>query len=275
VATSYLDYISFDVIGTLTVVEKIRARLEAANTVLGEVQQDANTINNIATPILGWDSVNNPDPGTPGNDTETDEELRIRFRDSKFIRAQNITDALYSALISLDGVLSAGVFENETDVYDPTFDLPPHSFRAVDQGGSPSDVAQTVWKNKPLGIKAEGNTFSTIVDSQGFPRDIRFDRPVPVDIFIDMELEINSTVFPADGVEQIKANIIEYFQDNFSIGDEVVYSRLYTPINLVPGHQVNSLFIGTSPSPSGTVNIPIPYNGIATISSGDINITVV
>jgi hypothetical protein len=275
VANDYLDYISFDVLGTLTIVQKIRARMEVANSVSGEIPQDANTITNIATPVLGWDSVNNPDPGVTGKDTETDEELRIRFRDSKFIRAQNISDALYSALRALDGVLSAGVFENETDSYDPVYDLPPHSFRAVVQGGSPTEIAQAIWKNKPLGISSQGNTFSTITDSQGFPRDIYFDRPVSIEIYITMEIETNSATFPADGVERIKANLIDYFQDNFSIGDEVIYSRLYTPINLVPGHQVNSLKIGTSPSPTGTVNIPIPYNGIATLRSSNIIITVV
>lgn len=273
--TDYLDYISFDTLGTLTVVQKIRTRSEVTNTVVGEIPQEANTITNIATPVLGWDSVNNPFPAVTGESEETDEELRIRFRDSKYVRAQNISDSLYSALAAVSGVTSVGVYENETDVYDPVTDLPPHSFKAVVLGGSPTDIVTEIWKNKPLGIKSEGNTFSTITDSQGFLRTIYFDRPTSIDVYISMTIQADPSNFPADGADQIKSRLLEHFQNNLSIGDDVIYSRLYTPINLVPGHQVNSLTIGTSPSPVGTSNIVIPYNGIASLASSNIVITVV
>lgn len=272
---NYLDYIGFTTLSSATVVEKIRSRMEVQNSVVGFIPQEANTINTIATPVLGWDSVNNPDNATPGEDLETDEELRERFRVSKYIRAQNLTDSIYAALLAIDGVTAAGIFENDTDSYMPVYDLPPHSFRAVVQGGNQTDIARAIWRNKPTGIAAIGNTSETIQDSQGWPRVVRFDRPVVTNVYIDLELTItDSEVFPANGPDIIRNNLIEYFREKFSIGQPVIYSRLFTPINCVPGHQVDSLLIGTSPGSLGTANINVPFNGVASLRTTDINITV-
>lgn len=255
---------------------KIKERGEVRNQVVGFKEQQANEINSIATPLLGWDSINNPFDAIPGTNEETDEELRQRFRDSKYIRAINISDALYSSLKEVDGVRDIAIYENETDTPDPDYDLPGHSFKVVIDGGAPSEIAREIWKNKPLGISSEGNTYGTIVDSQGYSRNIYFERPIPVPIYIEMELTItNSSIFPSDGIEQIKAALINYFSENIKTGDDVIYSRLYTPINSVPGHQVNSLFIDKTPSPTSTNNIVIAYNEVASLNDANISVVIV
>lgn len=248
---------------------KIKSRTGVVNQEVGFKEQEANTINAIATPILGWDSVNNPFPAVPGGDIETDDELRLRFRNSKFIRAQNISDALYSALLDIDGVIDAAIYENESGTYDPVYDLPGHSFKPIVLGGNPIEIARAIWRNKPLGIASHGNTYETIEDSQGFQRDIYFERPVPQPIYITINLTVDGN-FPANGADAIKNALISYFSEEFSIGEDVIYSRLYTPINSVQGHQVDSLYIGTSPSPTGTSNIPIAFNEIASLSTSNI-----
>ena len=48
-----------------------------------------------------------------------------------------------------------------------------------------------------------------------------------------------NTNFPVDGIDQIKKNLINHIQA-LRIGEDVVFSRLYTPINSVAGHQVDS-----------------------------------
>lgn len=270
-STNIFDYIG--VTPTNLTVAKIKSRTEVKNQVLGYKDQEANTITSIATPILGWDSVNNPSPATPGRDAETDEELRLRFRDSKFVRGQNISDALYSALLAIDGVRYAAIYENETDVYDAVYDLAPHSFKPVVLGGNPQEIATAVWNNKPLGIASEGNTTEIMFDSQGFQRDIHFERPNSVPIYITLDLSTDSD-FPATGVDQIKSALVSYFQEHFSIGEDVIYSRLYTPINSVGGHQVDSMTIGKTASPSGTSNIVILYNEIASLNTDNIIVNV-
>jgi uncharacterized phage protein gp47/JayE len=238
----------------------------------GPIEQSPNTITTISTPVLGWDSVTNPISAVAGRYVETDEELRERFRVSKFERASNILEAMYSALINLDTVEQVVIYENDTDVTDAN-GIPAHSFMPIVLGGISTNIAQSIWENKPLGIRSYGNTSVTIYDSQGFPHDIGFERPNPVTIYIDLDITTNSE-FPQDGEQAIKDAIAAYMEAQFGIGEDVVYSRLYTPINSIPGHQVNSLTIGTSPSPVGTVNIPISFNELFSLDPNNIVITV-
>lgn len=240
---------------------------------VGDVLAESNSLNVIKTPVLGWDSVTNPLASTGGNEIETDEELRLRFRNTKFERSSNILDSLYSALLSLEGVDSLAVYENDTSVTDGN-GLSPHSFMVVILGGENQEIGETIWKNKPYGISASTglNASVDIIDSQGFPRTIYFQRPNPITVYITMDLTTNE-LFPADGEDQIRSAIIQYAKSEFSVGDDVVYSRLYTPINSINGHQVNSLAIGTSPSPVGDSNITIPFDEIASFESINIVIT--
>lgn len=243
------------------------------SSAVGPLSAELGTLNTIKTPVLGWESVINPVAANLGSFIETDEELRLRFRETKFERSSNILDSIYSALKNLPEVESVAVYENDTDTVDSN-GLPPHSFTAVVSGGESEEIANTIWKNKPVGITSNGNTSVEILDSQGFPRNINFERPTPIPIYVTMELDINAE-FPADGVTLIRNAIVEYARENFSVGEDIIYSRLYTPINSVNGHQVTSLFIGTSPSPAGITNIPIDFDQVGSFESVNITITTV
>lgn len=249
---------------------KIRTVGEVVASRSGPITQPVNSINTILTPILGWDSVTNPIAATPGENKETDEELRIRFRNGKFDRATNTLDSIYSALTNLDNVDEVVIYENDTSVVDSN-GVPAHSFLPIVSGALSTAIAQAIWENKPIGILSYGNTTVVINDAQGFPHNVSFSRPNPVVIYITIDITTDST-FPSNGNDAIRSAIISYFDENLGIGDDVIYSRLYTPINTIPGFQVESLKVGTAPSPTGTANIVIPFDGIASISAVNINI---
>lgn len=136
-------------------------------------------------------------------------------------------------------------------------------------GGDPLEIAESIWENKPLGIRSYGNTTQTIYDSQGFPHEIGFERPNPVDIYIRMDLTTDAN-YPQNGDDLIKSNLTS---TDFGIGDDVIYSRLYTPINSVAGHQVNSLEVSLDGMTWNTNNIVVPFNGIANLETANITIT--
>jgi len=252
-------------------VTKIQKLGEVVSSVAGPVGSEVGSLTNILTPQLGWDSVTNPLPASEGRDVETDEELRLRFRDTKFERASSTVDSVYSALRDLDGVQQVVVYENDLDTTDSN-GIPSHSFMPIVLGGLNSNIGQAIWENKPMGIRSFGDTTVVIYDTQGFAHNIQFKRPDPVPIYITMSLTKDST-YPGNGDAAIKSALVQFFQDNFGIGDDVIYSRLYTPINSIPGHFVNSLKIGTTASPTGTVNIPISFQQIATLDTTHIVIT--
>lgn len=264
---------TFKVTANLRAEKSIKLGL-VQDTENGPFEQPANTIDQISVPISGWDDVWNPNAATVGRYTETDPELRERFRNSKFVQSANIIEALIDALVNVEGVTDCVVYENDTSTVN-AFGVPPKSFMPLVLGGLPSDIAHAIWENKPTGISSEGDTTVQIVDSQGIQHPISFRRPTNVPVYVSLAVVSDgSGTLPGDAAVQIRQNLLDYFDTNNMIGDDVIYSRLYTPINQVPGHMVNSLTIGTTPSPVGMSNIVIDFDEVAFITAAQITITV-
>lgn len=253
-------------------VQKVQKLGVMFNDRVGAIEQPANTISSIATPVLGWDRVYNPVAAVPGRLVESDEELRERFFQSRYLRASNTFDSLFSDLFNVEGVREIRIYENDTDTEDEN-GIPPHSFMAIVRGGLSSQIAQTIWNNKPAGIATHGNTTVTISDIQGLPRSVNFERPVEVPIYISMTITPFATL-PEETAQRIKDALRAYFEENYSIGSEIRYSRLFTPINSISGFDVDELYIGIDENPSGTSNIQLAFNEIWTLDDDDIVITV-
>lgn len=262
----------FDVSVNLRI-EKVRKLGVVVDDIVGAFPQQAMAIDTISVPISGWDSIINPVAATTGRLVETDAELRERFRNSKFFQSQNILEALLDALRNVQGVTDVVVYENDTDAVDVN-GVPAHSFLPIVLGGLPSDIGSSIWENKPTGIRSTGDTTVQVADSQGFLHSISYKRPSEVPIYITASIS-NVDGVAGDAVALIRQNIEDYGKSNYFIGEDVIYSRFYTPINAVPGHMVNSLFIGTSPSPTGTSNITIPFDAVAVFLPANIQVTLV
>ena len=254
-------------------VQKVRKLGIVVDDLAGAFPQEALSIDTISVPISGWDSIINPVGATTGRLTETDEELRERFRNSKFYQSQNIIEGILDALKNVSGVSDAIIYENDTGVVDSK-GVPAHSFLPIVLGGLPSDVAQAIWDNKPTGIPSVGNTTVQIPDSQGFLHSVSYKQPTEVPIYIKMTISDLGTM-PGDADAQVKQKLVDYSNNNQFIGDDVIYSRLYTPINSIPGFTVNSLTIGKTANPTGTSNIVINYDQVGVISAENITVTVV
>lgn len=261
---------SFDVSVNLSIQKVIKLGIAQDDSV-GVYEQPAMSIDTISVPIAGWDSIINPIAATTGRLQETDMELRERFRNSKFVQSANIIESIIDALVNVQGVTDVKVYENDTMLTNIQ-GVPAKSFMPIVLGGLPSDIGQAIWANKPTGIQSFGDTTIQVVDSLGYTHPISYKRPVQVPIYITANISSTGTL-AGDAAATIRQNLVDYGTENSLIGDEVVYSRLYTPINAVPGHMVNSLTIGTSPNPTGTANIPIAFDKVAVFSPANIIIT--
>ncbi|UAV89679.1 putative baseplate component [Pseudomonas phage COT4] len=254
-------------------VQKVRKLGLVVDDIVGPYPQEALAIDTISVPISGWDSVSNPVAATTGRLTETDEQLRERFRNSKFYQSQNIIEGILDAIRNVPGVTDAVIYENDTNAPDIN-GVPAHSFLPIVLGGLPSDVALAIWENKPTGIPSVGNTTVQVPDSQGFLHSISYKQPTEVPVYVKMTIS-NLGTMPGDADAQIKQQLVDYSDSNQFIGDDVIYSRLYTPINSIPGFTVNSLTIGTAANPTGTSNIVINYDQVGVISADHITVTIV
>lgn len=246
--------------------------IAAQASVKGAVLAPAGTLTKIDTPLYGWQTATNIIDAVPGRDEETDEQLRIRRKASTSTPAQSIVDGIYGSLSNISDVIQALVLENPLDAVDAN-GLPPHSIYCVVNGGTVQTILDTIWLKKSAGSTLVGTTSGTVTDSMGNPHTVKFSRPGPVNVYVTVNLH-SKTGWPTDGAARIKAALVAWALANQSIGEEVIQSRLFDAVNSVPGHSVDSLYIGTSAGPTGSANIVVPFDGLAVFDTARIVVNV-
>lgn len=263
---------TFQTVADATIPAAGEVTVQARATQKGAVVAPAGTLTKIDSPIYGWQTATNPLDAVPGRDEETDEQLRLRRRASTSTPGQAIVDALYGALSNIASVLQARVYENDQDTADAN-GLPPHSIYCVVEGGTDADILKTIWLKKTAGTTTHGTTTGTVTDSMSNPHTLKFSRPVDVNIWVTVNLHTRPG-WPTDGVQRIKDALTAWAVANQSIGEEVIHSRLFDPINSVPGHSIDSLYIGTAANPNGAANIAVPFDGLSRFDSARIVVNV-
>jgi uncharacterized phage protein gp47/JayE len=251
---------------TSTTVVNVYKPVNATATVIGKLPQDRLTITNIQSSALGWLGVTNPFDANEGSDVESDEELRTRYKLSKLSDGNSQYDNLYAAISTLEGVRYLNIKDNKFDV--TVGGLPSHSFAVVVLGGDDQSIGQAIVNNQPIGILSYGDTSVIGTDLNNNPVSVEFSRPDLVPIKINITLSLEQT-FPDNGAALIKQAIIDYFS-TLTVGDDILYSRLFTPINSVGGFSVNNMQIARVSGVFGTSNLVMQYNELPTISHVDI-----
>lgn len=244
----------------------------ARSAVKGALLAPAGTLTKIDTPIFGWQTATNLLDAAPGRNEETDEQLRLRRRASTSTPGQAIVDAMYGALTNIPEVRQAKVYENDQDIIDAN-GLPPHSIYCIVEGGADADILDTIWLKKTAGTTTHGTTAGQVTDSMGNPHTLNFSRPTDVNVWVTVNLHTRPG-WPTDGAQRITNALTAWAVSNQSIGEEVIHSRLFDPVNTVPGHSIDSLYIGTAAAPAGTANIAVPFDGLARFDSTRIVVNV-
>jgi uncharacterized phage protein gp47/JayE len=228
--------------------------------------------------VLGFDTTLvkgfNALDAEPGTLTETDEDFRVRREGLLTAVGSATVDAIRADILRVEDVLQAFVFENETDV--KVGDLEPHSFEAVVLGGDDQEIADAIWATKPAGIQTSytpgQQVTKTVYDSQGLAHTINFTRPDDVEIYFDVTVAIDSTEFPADGDDQIKAAMVEY-GDSLNIGDDVIALRFESiPLDIAGVIDVTVFELDTVTPPTGTTNISIGDRELAVFDTSRIRV---
>jgi Uncharacterized homolog of phage Mu protein gp47 len=252
------------------------ANAAAALTITGPIEVAATTFTKIITPQAGWISATNPSVGIVGRDVETDAELRLRRARSTGTNSQNMIDSLKGKLANISGMVSSDVIENKTDVVDAN-GLTPHSFEAVVIGGDTNVIAQTIWDTYPFGIGWQGNTSGIAIDKQGTLQVVPFTRAVAVSVYVAVH-RTTLPGYPATGDADMKQAIVDYANGDlvpgrgFFMGDTVVRTELYTPVNTVPDHNITDVFIARTPAPAGTANLPMTVREYPTFLVANITV---
>ncbi len=229
---------------------KILALIQAVQTGR-EYNTDAGTIINIVNPaaVRGIIGVCNESPVINGRERETDAEYRDRYYKSVDYAGGVNTEAVRAALLQdVQGVYTAYVYENDSDMYDPVYKLPPHSIEAVVYGGLDEDIARAIYEKKAGGIQTNGNKSVPVMTNSEQLIDISFSRPDLINIYIKIfNLETNED-FP--GEDTIKEAVINFIGGDASgglgIGADVPYQGIPAVIMQIKGILDFDFVIGKS-----------------------------
>ena len=227
-------------------------------TATGPTSANAGSLTNIVTPISGLSAVINTQDAFIGTNVEADNAYRVRMANELQIAGAGTLPAIRARLLKVAGVTSVFVYENITDITDIR-NRPPHSFEAVVNGGTDSDVAYAIWNAKPAGIATYGTSNFTITDSQGDQHVIYFSRPTLVGIYVIANLTINDVndPYPANGDTLVKELLANFINGLGQGRDVVVVPQLVSSIVSVPGIGDAVLLVGKLPGPTLPNNILI------------------
>ena len=166
-----------------------------------------------------------------GQDIETDDALRKRWKKALSGSGCGTADAVIGAVSRIESVQDCILYENETDAVKTIGEvkngtLGPHSFMVVVKGGegARSEIAAAIFSKKPLGIATEVGTGWTtatesVKDIAGNSHIVRFVYASAVGIRVHVTIsKENEPDFNSDEAKEVFAKALESFLDDYRIG---------------------------------------------------------
>lgn len=244
---------------------------------LGAIEAAAGTITKIATPTFGWQTVTNPSAAVPGSPVETDAALRVRQSRSVAVPSQSIFEGIVGSVANLAGVTRLRGYENDSDTPDAN-GVPGHHIALIVEGGDVAAIANTIAIKKTPGTGTAGDVVQSVADAFGGSHIIRFSRPTVADIKINMTIQA-LTGYSSAILSRIRQAIADYL-NGLSIGESVLYSKLFVPANLGNDsvgmtYAITAMTIARDAGAYGTSNVVLAFDEAAACDIADIAITVV
>ena len=204
----------------------------------GPIGALAGQLNTVATSVLGWETVSNPNAAVPGRLVESDAESRRRRRNTLGLQSVGLAEAITSALYELPTVHSLQFRENYENVQQ-TIDgvvMKPNSIWVCVDGGTNLEVASTLLLAKSGGCAYNGMVSISVTEpTSGQACPVLFDRPGQVIVYARISAKFNNT----DGTTIIPDAIMSYAngelegEDGFVVGASVSPFELSGAVNQV------------------------------------------
>ena len=243
------------------------ARADFRSNLLGQFFVEKGEILTISTFVLGVDKVEAAENSELGEEIETDQELRHRFKNAHSRNAVNSVDAIRGNLFDLADVKRVKILENNTGVTDQN-NVAGHTINPIVDGGKDEEIAAIIYNTKGAGVGIQGNTSITLKRDEG-ERVIKFDRPKFIDLFAKLTL-VRYESFTEINLEEIKRNLEAL---EFDINEEVYLSRLYGVVQKSAGFYIKEFKIGKTRGGVAPQNIHVGVREIARFLRGNIDIT--
>lgn len=218
--------------------------LDSAGTATGNLRalQDGKIVvppgglDTVASSVLGWETITNPDAAIPGQVEESDVFLRRRRAQTLALQTTSINEAIVSRLYDIEDVRSCYYLENFADVDRVVDGIPmrKHSIWACVEGGADQEVARALFETKTVGGGYNGAVAVDVADPMnGRLYEVKFDRPQEVPLLIRVTVRAS----PLD-VERLVPDLVMNYVNgdidgdgSFVVGSDVSTFEIASAVN--------------------------------------------
>ncbi|MDA5483098.1 baseplate J/gp47 family protein [Yersinia intermedia] len=272
--------------GDVVTDEAGNATINVTCTTEGAQVANINNLTIIATPVGGITAVTNTTSASLGLDKESNNAFRVRRNESVALPGSNQIDNIYAALVNIDDVKRARIYENFESEIDEN-GVFAHSMAIFIDGGSNDDVIGCIAVNKNPGCGLNRcNSFPNkisidTVTPKGNPITITFYRPELIPVFVRVEI-VSDTKFDD---KDIKQSIVNYTASGFDqtdgfsklgfrIGESIGAGRIFTPVNyIIAGNGfVNMITVGTTATNVNENYIQMKFNQLGVFTTENIEV---
>lgn len=247
----------------------------------GAIEVAEGELEQVASSVLGWESVHNDTKALVGRDSESDIAARRRRRYVLALNSSGMNESVISRLYAIDEVNSLKYRENFTKqqkVIDGVT-LKPNSIYVCVDGGTGEQIARALKVSKSLGSDTNGSESVEILDDvSGQPLIYHFDRPIEKNLIVRVHVKASNidakNVIPK-AVQMMVNGEIEG-DEGLVVGRSVSPFEISAAINFVEP----SLFVTKVELSSGDGNwssdmVQVKINEIARIQPSATNVVIV
>lgn len=182
------------------------------------------SITGISSTFTGYLDSGNFYAFSSGRDVETDAEFRSRFNDNLDEANAGTRAAIVKALLDTDGVTKVKIYDNPT-LHDQEH-APAMTFHTIVYGGSAEEVAQVIYKTKPINTLTNGTTSITVTTEDSGQEIIRFSPGATALYSLKLTYQtISGTTLSGTEKENI-VEALENLQAYFELGSSVTNDQI-------------------------------------------------
>lgn len=181
-------------------------------------------ITGISSTFTGYLDTGNFAEFSSGADVETDAQFRSRFNDNQDEANAATRPSIIKALLDLDGVTKVKIYDNPT-LYDQTY-APACTFHTIVFGGVAAEIAETIYKKKPINTLTYGTSSVTITTEDGGTEIIKFSPGADATYSVRLVYETASGKTLSTSERQNIQTALENLQAYFEIGSSVTNDQI-------------------------------------------------
>lgn len=253
----------------------------------GPVACPVGALTRIYIQVTGWDTITNTTAGTEGVDVESRADFEYRRKLSVAANAVNSVQAVYAAVLDVDGVLDAYVIDNPkgtvVNTGSTSYPVAAHSIYVACSGGAAADIATAIWSKKSNGCDYNGNTSYVVQDANyDVPRPsytVTWVTPTAVPIYFSIQV-VNNPNMPSNIIPLIQAAMIDAFNGTDGgtrarIASAIYAGRFYASVAATNSNvQILSILLGTT-SPGASTSVTMGIDQRPTLDASNITVTLV